>query len=1387
MSINILRNRSVAVKFFLVFFLTSAVAVSLMMTIVYYTVEGHLLDSRVTRLGIIHKIKAKQLQNAISHVQNPLLKFLKNNTEEYGFYKVVDAYNNLPNDVSSATVEACRQELSKYHTQEFNDKLIFEYLKITPNDAVPIGSSGILAQCIDLMGKVDIGYIEGIGDNVPSVKEYMDISEYFSNAFSLLLDEVGLEDVLFVSADDDIVYTPSKSSVLGHNLISSYWIKGLANQVAKFHSMSSDDGNMSFFVDMQPYMALGGYPVFFVMSPVFKDNKYSGCIVLVLSSLFIDAILSDNSNWQSEGLGLTGDAYVTALDGVFRSNRRDLVERTDDYVALLAKSGASPIVCKLVEQFGTVAYYSSILGKPPVSAFDGKSGNGSYKSADGKDIIMYYAPLHLGEFNWVLYIHAESGEIINEIASVRVLILKLLLPIMLLILLITIAFAYFITRPIRQLTKRCIAIAKGEASSIDIQDSYREINDLMKSFDEMVLTLIANQNQTEEVKRTLEDSLLNQAVIAQALKEEKDFVTRILDAKGFYMLVVDSDNKIVRINNAIKILDFAEDIVGKKYSEFIPDKYKSEVASILSIIRSGNDQVPHLITNIENNNKSMYIEWNFSVFSGRDFDDGHIAQFTIVIGVDVTERYEAEKNSKENAAMFHMIFSNAYDAILIADENNHILLVNRSFEKLFNFEYMDLIDKPVLGNVIPNEYRNVILSDTQEGKSIEIEAIRSDLSTFPVDISISRIVYHGKLSMLYILRDSSLRKRKEKELQVSLKQAREAERIKSEFLANVSYEMHTQLNGIMGFVELLKETGLSDVQKEYLKIINSSSGSLFNIVNDVLDYTKIENGKMQLDVIEFNAWSLFEDSVKLFASKAMSKSILLMCMYSVDMPRYFLGDPLRIRQIMSNLISNAVKFTGVGGRVIVRAMLVSRNSETCKIRISIKDSGIGITKEQQKRIMDTFNQPGVVVNHHGGSSGLGLAISKSLAHFMNSSLSVYSELGEGSEFYFTLELPIADKKDIQARVDFSDVTVVLLGNNPDSPIRGFYEEYIKSVKAHVYYTSNIDDIRSEDVKIVGLNYDSGDVNFIIDIVNKFPDKSFIVFSNTSVDEKIYDIDNKNVYQLVAPLNISKLITILSDILGYQKTSFSKSSKQKKVSFSGRVLLVDDNEVNRKLAEIHLKNVGLEVELAENGQEAVDMYKQSVYDLMFMDVYMPIKDGLTATREIIEYEKSMGLRHVPIVALTANVDEHDIEECINSGMDDFVAKPIVKNKIEAILLRYLDKEQAVFSKTLIKNVAESINSDDFELISATVDEYYQIAWRYVQNLFYAVGEYNERTSLYLIGKIYGLSEKYRLSFVANVLDKIKQNIESGMNEDIFILIDELKDTIHKIRYSVRMFK
>lgn len=1382
-----LRKNSIANKFFLGFFLTSTLAVLAIMFAVFFSIKSSLIDDKIKQLQVLHNIKYKQLQGAFAHIQMPFLQFLKTNYKFYGFDDLESAYKNLSKDFTAKEISVCSDELLQYYFSMYRNEPVLDYMHIDISSSVPKNPNGILAQCINLpYFKKETGIL-GVDFNKENIKKYTNLYEQTFSSLETFIDSEGFQNILFISSDDEIFFSSDKSSILGHNGITSNWIKGLAKELARFHGMTSSSIQEYYFIDMHPYAPLKGYPAMFVVAPLFENNKYKGSIVIVLTSLFIDDILSNDGNWGEDGLGKTGDVFLTNNTGVFRSNKRQFVEDSSNYLHIISNLKRPDIITDMVKKNNSVAYYSSLIHPLPAENMTQTEGFEYSLTYNDKEMISYHAPINIGNLTWVLFVRMEMSEILSSLDDIKVLMRNIMISVIILIAFITSLLTYFITKPIRQLKDTCKLIADGSTKYKQIKGTYKEINELIESFDNMVTTIIESKNQTEKVKKDLEESILNQAVISQELKEEKDFISRVIDSRGFIILIIDENDKIVRYNYVMPKLFPNRQIEGEKYDTFLPQEYKRRVSYILSLVRSGDENIPHFISSNVVEGKTVYVEWNFSSFTGRDLQDGHKAVFVTAIGVNITERFEAEKSSQENDAMFHKIFSNAYDAILIADEENNILLVNKSFETLFEVDYVDLVGKPVISNIFASEYRNVIVSDNQDGKSIEIDALRSDKSRFPVDLSISRIMYKGKMSILYILRDASLKRQRERELQAALNRARDAEKTKSEFLANMSHEIRTPLNGIMGFIDLLKDTHLDAAQREYIKIISTSSDSLFTIINDILDFSKIESGKMQLENIEFNSWNVFEDSAAIYAAKAMDKNIMLLCLFSIDTPKYLIGDPLRIRQVITNLISNAIKFTDNNGRVIFRVNLISNDENTCKLRISVKDNGIGITKEQQKIIMEPFSQGDTSTTRKYGGSGLGLAISKSLTASMGSTLSLYSEYGKGSEFYFTLELSVAEKKEKRKKVDFSNIDILLLGCDENCPARDLYEEYFKNVKANVRYTTIVDELEDDNIKIVGISYDNTGADFIKSVVEKYPHKNFIIFSITSSDNTIFDIGGRNVHPLIPPFTMTKLIDILSEILGINKAALINDKIEKSISFIGSVLLVDDNDVNLRLSEILLKNLGLNVDTAENGLVALEKYKSNNYDVIFMDIYMPVMDGLEAAKEISKYEKESGIAHTPIVALTANAMEEDVESYISMGMDDFVAKPIVKSKLEAILKRYLSEEVPILNEEMTSGVASFLHTDNKEEIYNAITEYCHNSWHYAQSLFHAVTEFNEGLSLYLVDKLLTLAENYKFENTEAILNKIKQNIENGMNDNIFSFIDELKDTIYIIKRSVRYYQ
>jgi len=382
-------------------------------------------------------------------------------------------------------------------------------------------------------------------------------------------------------------------------------------------------------------------------------------------------------------------------------------------------------------------------------------------------------------------------------------------------------------------------------------------------------------------------------------------------------------------------------------------------------------------------------------------------------------------------------------------------------------------------------------------------------------------------------------KLKTDELEIESSKLKEAVEIKSNFLANMSHEIRTPLNGILGFVDILKDNIKEKENKKYLKIINNSSHHLLGVIDDILDFSKIENGKLSIEFIDFNIKKELQSIVDLFMVRANDNNISIEVNFDNDLPHVLVGDVLRIKQVLSNLLSNAIKFTPQGKKIYLHIKYIKN-----LLYVNVKDEGIGISQNRIAHIFEAFAQEDNSTTRKYGGTGLGLTISYNLVKAMSGELKLKSELGLGSEFYFSIPLKVS--------------------------------------------TQNIKTISKKSINIL----------------------------------------------------------------------------------EGEILVVEDNKSNQMFMKVILKNMGLKFDIAQDGQEAVNMFNKNKYDAILMDENMPNMNGIEATKQIINIEQSRQLPHTPIVALTANALKGDRERFLAAGMDEYLAKPIDKKKLNKILSKYL---------------------------------------------------------------------------------------------------------------------
>jgi len=681
---------------------------------------------------------------------------------------------------------------------------------------------------------------------------------------------------------------------------------------------------------------------------------------------------------------------------------------------------------------------------------------------------------------------------------------------------------------------------------------------------------------------------------------------------------------------------------------------------------------------------------------------------------DVTERKRVENELREAEERFRSAFDDAATGMALLDLDGYYIRVNRALcemlgrseEELLATTYVDITHPDDVEESVTQVHR--VLEGELGSDFREKRYVHADGHTVWVIISVSVVKDTEGRPLYRVVQIQDITKRKQAEeeirqrttqladavtgLEIARNEAEAANRAKSDFLANMSHEIRTPMNGVIGMTELLMDTPLDPEQREFAQTVKTSGENLLTIINDILDFSKIEAGKMRIEIIDFDLQAAVEDVVGLLAEKAREKGLEIASLIEYDVPMALRGDPGRIRQILTNLLGNAIKFTEEG-EVVLKIELAENLDDSVKIRFSVSDTGIGMSVEQQRKLFQSFTQADTSTTRKYGGTGLGLAISKQLVDIMGGDIDVESAPGAGSTFCFTLRFarqsgpavprnPVGDLEGLKVLVvDDNELDRNILHkqlsswgieNDVSEDAWSALEKLRAAVGIGKPYDIAVLDMRMLEMDGVQLSQRIKDDSTI-------SSTRLVLLTSTGGQG---DVEKSRQSGIEAYLTKPVRQSDFYDALAMLMRDPSETDPPERPRLVTRralresehrpgVLLAEDNPVNQKVAMLMLEKLGYRVEVAADGRQALEALERGPYAAVLMDVQMPEMDGYEATAEIRRREG--GALHTPIIAMTANAMQGDREKALQAGMDDYLAKPVKSGELDATLKRWLPRE------------------------------------------------------------------------------------------------------------------
>lgn len=848
-------------------------------------------------------------------------------------------------------------------------------------------------------------------------------------------------------------------------------------------------------------------------------------------------------------------------------------------------------------------------------------------------------------------------------------------------------------------------------------------------------------NKIDIYRQEVEFALNHKQRQLQAILDQASAIISIHDLEGQFLLVNQQFEKHMRYSN--------EEIIGKRIQDIFSSEEADKVLTENALIIQTRTPISSEQNVTVNGEHKVYLVNKFLLV-----DLNHVPYAICNISTDVTEMNRMHEILKEREERLSLALKSAEAGSWTWDIQEDLIVWDEYFYQLFGFKEGSLSGRfetmfnfihPDDRKRVEDELKRVLRRGTDYEAEYRIVLLDGSVRYLGTRGHLYRDKTNMPVRMAGICWDVTARREAEKELRLSkeraenlAEEAEAANRAKTAFLATMSHEIRTPLNGVIGMTGLLLDTMLSSEQKDIVNTIRISGETLLRVINDILDFSKIESERMELDEIEFDIHTLIEETVDIFAAQANTKGIALGAYIDPNVPAWFRGDPMRIRQVLANLLNNAIKFTE-HGEISVKAKSLEKNPEdkSVKLLIEITDTGIGIDSEVHSSLFKPFSQGDVSTSRRYGGTGLGLIIAKRLVEMMDGEIGVESSPNTGSRFWFIVNIKECEiNTNFDKSLDlskFEGTKIICIDDN--SINRDIIKQKTESWGLKCDIANNAAEGLSKMMKAANLGnpyhlalidytmpgMDGIEMIKIIHQLNEIKDVPIVLLTTVGASIASNELEALNILLCLSkPIHTMRLYETINAIFTSagikpeRKVITEIKSHERHGKF--HILLAEDNLINKQVTLRILEKLGYYAESVNNGKEVLHALNNSDYDLILMDCQMPEMDGYTAAEEIRKMENDTD-KHIPIIALTAHALKGDREQCLKAGMDDYLSKPIDVKVLSTTLALWLNEEENGYSVKAEMESPKNIQVDpQIQKVTEASDNKSQIDMERVKTIF-----------------------------------------------------------------------